>query len=77
MRILPILAAATTLLLLAACGSVEYKDTNADVDRRPECDQGSQHPGDVVPPWCERSQSATWSSEDKSGVSIDFGKKPR
>ena len=32
---------AATTLLLAACGSVEYKDTNAAVDARPECDKGT------------------------------------
>ena len=76
MRLLPILACATSLLLLAACGSVEYKDSNTAVDRRPECDKGSQHPGDTVAPWCQRSQSASWSSDSKGGVSVDFGKKP-
>jgi hypothetical protein len=73
MRTLPLAIVATTLLL-GACGSVEYKDTNADVDKRPECVKGSLHPGETVPPWCERSQSATWSSDSKAEP-IDFGKK--
>ena len=71
MRHLTIVAAA---LLLAACGSVDYKDTNAEVDARPECEKGSLRPGETVPPWCEREQSATWSS-DSGDESIDFGKK--
>ena len=74
MRHLPILAIATIALLLGACGSVEYKDTNADVDRRPECDKSSQHPGDPVAPWCEREQSASWSTDSKDEP-IDFTKK--
>jgi hypothetical protein len=56
---------AATTLLLAACGSVEYKDSNAAVDARPECAQGSLRPGETAPPWCEREQSATWSSDSK------------
>jgi hypothetical protein len=76
MRNLPILAVATAALLLGACGSVDYRDTNADVDQRPECDKSSQHPGDVAAPWCTREQSATWSSDDK-GEPVDFKKKPR
>ena len=73
MRILPIsiLAAAA---LLAACGSVEYKDTNAEVEARPECDKSSQHPGDVQAPWCTRTQGASWSSDSK-GEPVDFTKK--
>jgi hypothetical protein len=69
---LAMIAAAT--LLLAACGSVEYKDSNAAVDARPECEKGSLRPGESVPPWCEREQSATWGSDDK-GEPVDFGKK--
>jgi hypothetical protein len=65
---------AATTLLLAACGSVEYKDSNAAVDARPECEKGSLRPGESVPPWCEREQSATWGSDDK-GEPVDFGKK--
>lgn len=72
MRILPVAIVATTLLL-GACGSVEYKDTNAAVDARPECDKGSKRPGEPVPPWCEREQSANWSTESK-GKPIDFKK---
>ena len=62
MRILSMSAIAASALLLGACGSVEYKDTNAEVDARPECEKGSLRPGETVPPWCEREQSATWSS---------------
>jgi hypothetical protein len=72
MRILPVAVIAATLLL-SACGSVEYKDTNADVDKRPECDKGSTHPGDTAAPWCTREQSATWSSDSKDDP-IDFKK---
>ena len=74
MRILSMSAIAASALLLGACGSVEYKDTNAEVDARPECEKGSLRPGETVPPWCEREQSATWGSDGKDAP-IDFGKK--
>jgi hypothetical protein len=74
MRLMPAAIVVVAALLLGACGSVEYKDTNAAVDARPECDKASVHPGDVVAPWCTREQSANWSSETK-GAPIEFGKK--
>lgn len=53
-----------TTLLASGCGSVEYKDSNAAVDARPECvDSGTTRPGEPVPPWCKREQAATWSSD--------------
>ena len=58
--------------LLSACGSVEYRDTNAAVDARPECDGSMGRPGEPVPAWCDRTQEATWSSESES-AEIDFG----
>ncbi len=73
MRIQPI-AILAAALLLAACGSVEYKDNNADVDTRPECDKSSQRPGDVQAPWCTRAQGLNWSNESK-GEPVDFTKK--
>ena len=63
---------AATSLLLAACGSVEYKDSNAAVDARPECAGGSTRPGETVPPWCQREQAATWSSDSKDEP-LDLG----
>jgi hypothetical protein len=77
MRIRPVAVlpvAVVSALLLSACGSVEYKDTNAAVDARPECDKSSQHPGDAVPPWCKREASATWNSDSRAEP-VDFGKK--
>ena len=67
MRILLFLAT----VLLAACGSVEYRDRNAEVDARPECDGSLGRPGEPVPAWCNRSQEATWSSDSESDE-IDF-----
>lgn len=52
--------------MLSACGSVEYKDTNAAVDANPSCEQGSTRPGETVAPWCKREQSTTWSRDSKS-----------
>lgn len=68
MRILVLSAA---VLVLAGCGSVEYRDTNAAVDARPECTGMGGQPGEPVPEWCERSQEATWSSDDDSEP-LDF-----
>lgn len=66
--------AITVTALLAGCGSVEYRDTNAAVDARPECDGSQRRPGEPVPAWCERSQEAAWSSESESeSTEIDFG----
>ncbi|MGQ4660826.1 hypothetical protein [Lysobacter sp. F6437] len=67
-----VLIAAITATLLSACGSMEYRDTNAAVDARPECDGSVGRPGELVPAWCERTQEATWSSESDS-AGIDFG----
>jgi hypothetical protein len=63
MRSVAILAIA---MLASACGSVEYKDTNAAVDARPECAGSDPRPGEPVPSWCTRETSGTWSSESKS-----------
>jgi hypothetical protein len=64
-------------LSAAACGGVGYKDTNAAVDANPLCIDGPNRPGEPVSKDCERTQEATWSSEDKgSREPIDFsGKK--
>lgn len=70
MRILPLLAVA---LLLSACGSVQYRDTNAAVDARPECvGFDDSQPGAPVPEWCERTHEAVWSS-DANDEPFDFG----
>lgn len=70
MKILSLLVVA---LLLGACGSVEYRDTNAAVDARPECAGfDDSQPGEPVPEWCERAQEARWSS-DSDDEPIDFG----
>ena len=45
MRLRHACAAVAATLLLAACGSVEYRDTNAEVDRRPECVGQNDRPG--------------------------------
>lgn len=66
-----IFAAIAATALLSACGTMGYKDTNAAVDANPSCEQGSLHPGEPVPPWCEREQAATWSSDSESKP-VDF-----
>lgn len=67
--ILPLLTAAA----LSACGGVEYRDTHAAVDARPECAAGPTRPGETPPAWCERKTEARWSS-DRQGEKVDFKK---
>ena len=69
---LALIAALTATGLLSACGGMEYRDTNAAVDARPECDGSAGRPGEPVPAWCDRTGKATWSSESES-TGIDFG----
>ena len=71
MRI-PLLIAAT--LLVSACGSVEYKDTNAAVDSNPECLGADGRPGEATSPWCKRETKAEWTTQRKI-EKIDFNKK--
>lgn len=71
------LPALTALVLAAAssgCGSVEYRDTNAAVDARPECASGPLRPGETPPSWCERKLEAQWGSDRKSEP-VDFKKR--
>ena len=68
MRVITLLAAT---LVLAGCGTMQYEDTNAAVDRRAECISSNPQPGEPVPPWCEREQSASWSS-DSGSTPVDF-----
>ena len=70
MRLLPI---ALLTLAATACGSMEYRDTNAAVDARPECAGAVEtRPGEGVPAWCERNQEAVWSTGPES-TGIRFG----
>ncbi|KGM53111.1 hypothetical protein N799_12860 [Lysobacter arseniciresistens ZS79] len=66
MRTIQLIACAAAAAVLAACGSVEYRDTNATVDARPECGAGESRPGEGVPAWCERKHEAVWSSDPES-----------
>ncbi len=59
---------------VAACGSVEYKDTTAQVDANPLCVSASDQPNEPVSENCRREQSATWGSGRK-GAPMDFGDK--
>ena len=73
MRILISIALA---LAVAACGGMEFKDSNAAVDANPLCIDAPNRPGEPVFKDCERTREATWSSEGKPGEPIDFdGKK--
>lgn len=69
---LALITAVAATALLSACGSFEYRDPNAAVDARPECDGSAGRPGEPVPAWCDRTQEGTWSSESES-AEIDFG----
>jgi len=74
MRVFTGLAVLTLAAMLGACGGVEYRDTNAAVDARPECASGPTRPGETPPGWCERKLEATWNSQDASNK-VDFKKK--
>lgn len=75
MRIILLTALAA---LTAACSSVEYHDTNAQVDARPECiGTDSDQPGYKPPMGCERRTEATWSSDDTSEPLDLSGKKDK
>jgi hypothetical protein len=63
MRLLLLLS---TTIVLAGCGTMQYEDTNTAVDARPECVDASTRPGEPVAPWCERKQSAGWTTDSKS-----------
>ncbi|MGH8063493.1 MAG: hypothetical protein ACREO7_15925 [Pseudoxanthomonas sp.] len=75
MRIaLPLIAA----LLLAACSSTEYRDTNAAVDANPLCvGLDRDAPVNLGPKDCERkTETVLFQSEPKDSKPIDFsGKK--
>jgi hypothetical protein len=71
----PALIAIAATILLSACGTMGYKDTNAAVDANPSCDQSTPNPGEPVAPWCKREQSTTWTNDSKDKP-VDFsGKK--
>lgn len=60
-------------LMLGGCAGVDYYDTNAAVDARPECTgMGHEKAGEPVPAWCEREQGASWSSGDDDKMEVDF-----
>ena len=65
------MTAAAVALLLTACGSVEYRDTNAAVDANPQC-AINEKPGELVAPWCKREQSANWELGGGKGEPVDF-----
>ena len=71
MRTIAFMTLLSVALLANGCGSVEYKDTNAAVDARPECAGSDPRPGEPVESWCKREKSGTWSSESKSEP-VDF-----
>ena len=64
---------AVACLSLAGCGTVEYRDTNAEVDARHQCiGVEDENPRAAVPDWCKRESTATWTSRE--GVPApDFG----
>ena len=70
MRIALIAAILACTALLTACGSVEYRDTNAAVDANPQCAHNVK-PGELVAPWCKREQSANWDLGGE-GKPVDF-----
>ncbi|KLI99916.1 hypothetical protein [Luteimonas sp. FCS-9] len=71
MRTLWILAAA---LPLAACGTTDYRDTNAAVDADPLCASRPDRPGEPVSRDCERYSEGRWSSRPEPQP-VDFRKR--
>ena len=68
----------TVSLLCSACGSIEYRDTNAAVDANPLCaGDNSDRPGEPASSKnCERTSEASWSPrQDKDDEAIDFSGK--
>jgi hypothetical protein len=64
------------VLLLSACGSIEYRDTSAAVDANPLCASRPDQPNEPVSRDCERKQDATWSTERKRDAApLDFSGK--
>ena len=61
------------IVLLAACGGLGYRDTNAAVDTNPLCTSRGDRPGEPTSRDCERVQEGTWSSESERKP-IDFRK---
>lgn len=64
----------TTFFLFGGCTNVEYRDTNASVDARPECaDSENARKGEGVPAWCERGATTElWSTKSQSSaISFD------
>lgn len=71
-----LLAPVTIALSAAACGSVEYRDSNAAVDANPLCVSAPSQPGEPVSQECERTREASWSSESQgSSEPLDFSGK--
>lgn len=58
------------LLLLSACASVDYLDTNAAVDARPECASLPDRPNEPVPAWCERKVETRVRSESSQPIDL-------
>ena len=68
----------TAALLLSACGSVEYRDTNAAVDANPLCvGLDRDAPVNLGPKECERkTETVLRQSGSKDSKPLDFsGKK--
>lgn len=71
MRSLWSLAAA---LSLAACGTMEYRDTNAAVDSNPLCVSRPDQPGEPVSRDCERYREGVWRSKSDTQP-VEFGRR--
>lgn len=61
-------------LSTAACGSIEYRDTNAAVDANPLCASAPDRPGEPVSQACERKSETTLRS-GRDGSEVDFKRK--
>jgi hypothetical protein len=60
-------------LSAGACGSVEYRDSNAAVDANPLCASAPSQPGEPVSKDCERTREAGWRLDTQpSREPLDF-----
>ena len=71
MRSLWSLAAA---LPLAACGTMDYRDTNVAVDNNPLCVSQPDQPGEPVSRDCERYSEWRWRNKSDAQP-VEFGRR--
>lgn len=72
-----ILAPLLLALAVTACGSVEYRDTNAAVDADPLCASQPDRPNEPVSERCKRQTSASYTTGKPKEEPLDLSGKSR